>query len=121
MTNEAKPLLDALCAACRRDGDESSREIESQVREARAAVDAHIAGEIERLKKMNADNYASAVRNATLAEAYRAGYERYEYIRTLNVPQFAELFTRNLHGEGRFDDLVDAARFRAALAPQEQR
>ena len=32
---------------------------------------------------------------------------RYEIVRKLNVPQFAELYRRNIAGEGRFDDLVD--------------
>ncbi len=34
---------------------------------------------------------------------------RYHYVRTLNPRQFAELCTRNIAGEGAFDDLVDAA------------
>jgi hypothetical protein len=45
-----------------------------------------------------------------LEEAYewRKGHDRYEYVRTLNPRQFQELRERNIRGEGRFDDLVDA-------------
>jgi hypothetical protein len=32
----------------------------------------------------------------------------YEILRRLNVPQFKELYMRNIKGEGRFDDLVAA-------------
>lgn len=40
--------------------------------------------------------------------AYEAarGFLRYEKVRTLNLPQMAELTARNLHGE-RFDDMID--------------
>ncbi len=34
---------------------------------------------------------------------------RYEYVRRLNVQEFAELYGRHLRGEGAFVDLVDAA------------
>lgn len=37
---------------------------------------------------------------------FKTGYDRYEAVRKLNVPQFAELFKRSLAGE-RFDDMVD--------------
>jgi DNA repair exonuclease SbcCD ATPase subunit len=43
------------------------------------------------------------------AESNRRAHARYEHVRRLNVRQFADLFERNLHGEGAFDDLVDAA------------
>lgn len=33
--------------------------------------------------------------------------ERYEAVRLLNPRQFAELYARNLAGEGAFDELVD--------------
>lgn len=33
--------------------------------------------------------------------------ERYEIVRNLNPRQFAELYARNLAGEGAFDALVD--------------
>lgn len=32
---------------------------------------------------------------------------RYEKVRKLNPQQFAELWQRNINGEGSFDDLVD--------------
>lgn len=35
---------------------------------------------------------------------------RYRFLRTLNMPQFAELFKLNAAGHARFDDLVDTAR-----------
>lgn len=34
-------------------------------------------------------------------------HARYEYVRRLNTRQFAELYQRNIRGEGAFDDLVD--------------
>lgn len=37
----------------------------------------------------------------------RIGEARYEKLRKLNAQQFAELYQRNIKGEGRFDDLVD--------------
>jgi hypothetical protein len=36
-------------------------------------------------------------------------HARYEYVRKLSPRQFTELWTRNINGEGAFDDLVDAA------------
>lgn len=46
---------------------------------------------------------------------------RYEYLRTLNVHQFAELFKKNIGGAGAFDDLVDEAiELRAATNKQNQ-
>lgn len=33
----------------------------------------------------------------------------YEFVRTLNASQFADIFRRNIAGEGQFDDLVKAA------------
>lgn len=42
-------------------------------------------------------------------ERLRVGHARYEFVRTLNVPGFKALSDRNLRGEGRFDDLIDAA------------
>jgi hypothetical protein len=44
----------------------------------------------------------------SLDEVVKAA-ERYEFMRTLNVPEFKDLFNRNISGEGRFDDLVDEA------------
>jgi hypothetical protein len=46
---------------------------------------------------------------AGMLEEARAAQRRYEFIRKMNVPQFADLYRRNISGEGRFDDLVDAA------------
>lgn len=40
-------------------------------------------------------------------QAFADAARRYEIVRKLNVPQFAELYRRNIAGEGRFDDLVD--------------
>ena len=40
-------------------------------------------------------------------EHHRLGYSRYEKLRKLSPRQFADLYQRNLNGEGRFDDLVD--------------
>jgi len=45
----------------------------------------------------------------TECDALRKDAERYRYVRTLNVVQFAALFTANLKGSGPFDELVDAA------------
>lgn len=35
---------------------------------------------------------------------------RYAYVRTLHPCEFAVLVSRNIAGEGKFDDLIDAAR-----------
>lgn len=35
------------------------------------------------------------------------GYERYAKVRTLNVFEFAELYSNNIKGVGAFDDLLD--------------
>ena len=43
---------------------------------------------------------------AALDEVVKAA-ERYEFVRTLNVPEFASLSRENIRGKGRFDDLVD--------------
>jgi len=43
-----------------------------------------------------------------LAEA-KKGAERYEIIRKLHPHEFANLWRKNIGGEGLFDDLVDAA------------
>ena len=43
-----------------------------------------------------------------LAEA-RKYQARYEYMRTLNVPQFHKIFMLNLSSDIRFDDCIDAA------------
>lgn len=43
-----------------------------------------------------------------LAEA-KKGADRYEYIRKLNPHKFANLWRKNINGEGLFNDLVDAA------------
>ena len=40
-------------------------------------------------------------------EHHRLGYSRYEKLRKLSPRQFADLYQRNLNGEGHFDDLVD--------------
>jgi hypothetical protein len=40
-------------------------------------------------------------------DKYKAGHNRYEKVRTLNVPQFQALFLENLKGEKTFDQLVD--------------
>ena len=37
----------------------------------------------------------------------RVGHDRYEKLRRLNARQFAELYQRNIKGEGTFDELVD--------------
>ena len=36
------------------------------------------------------------------------GYRRYEKLRTFNVPEFQEIYRRNIKENYRFDDLVDA-------------
>lgn len=46
----------------------------------------------------------SPISSADLAR----GYLRYEFIRKLNPMCFAELYQRNINGEGAFDDLIDA-------------
>jgi hypothetical protein len=44
------------------------------------------------------------------------GEARYEYLRTLNPRQYAELYARSLTGkEGTFDDLVDIERTKQAV------
>lgn len=42
-------------------------------------------------------------------ESLRKGFERYEYVRTLAPIHFIALWEKSIRGEGRFDDLVDAA------------
>jgi len=37
----------------------------------------------------------------------KLSHQRYEKLRRLNVPQFAEIFRRNIEGEKTFDELVD--------------
>jgi hypothetical protein len=38
---------------------------------------------------------------------FELSHQRYEKLRRLNVPQFAEIFRRNIEGEKSFDELVD--------------
>jgi hypothetical protein len=45
---------------------------------------------------------------ATEIERLKIGHDRYEKVRRLNVHQFADLYTRNINGDARFDDLVDS-------------
>jgi hypothetical protein len=55
--------------------------------------------------------YATSREEALRAEVerYRKGHERYEYLRTLAPVYYSDLWSRNINGEGSFDDLVDAA------------
>lgn len=50
------------------------------------------------------------MRIAPTPEEIAIGYDRYEYIRTLNVTQFKELYEANIRGDGAFDELVDRGR-----------
>lgn len=52
-------------------------------------------------------------RRAEEVEALRADAERYQGLRKFNPRQFADLWQRNIAGEGRFDALVDDAIDRA--------
>jgi hypothetical protein len=56
---------------------------------------------------MNSNGHKLRTRTA---EELELAHERHEYLRTLNPLQFAALHERNIRGEGRFDDLVDADR-----------
>lgn len=47
---------------------------------------------------------------AELEELVKAS-ERFEKVRKLNPRQFSELYRKNIAGEARFDDLVDAFQF----------
>jgi hypothetical protein len=49
-------------------------------------------------------------------EELELAHARYEYLRTLNPQQFKSLYERNIKGEGRFDDLVDADRQQKKVA-----
>lgn len=51
----------------------------------------------------------AAIRACIVNETLRQDAKRYQYIRKLNVPQFALLFRMNIEGGGHFDDLIDAA------------
>ena len=55
---------------------------------------------------MNSDDELYEMARAALQAADAT---RYRFVRTLSVPQFADLFNRNLQGEGPFDTLVDRA------------
>lgn len=52
--------------------------------------------------------YRASEVDARIAELEKA-HARYEYVRTLNVPQFRALLIDNLHFNVPFDDLVDNA------------
>ena len=59
-------------------------------------------------------NAEREVLTLTMAQLYehhiadlRQAAVRYEKLRKLNPNQFGQLFDRNLHGEGTFDELVD--------------
>lgn len=49
-------------------------------------------------------NKYSAERITQLEQVER----RYEYMRKLNVPQFAKIYMQNIAGEMRFDELIDS-------------
>jgi hypothetical protein len=40
-------------------------------------------------------------------DVYKKGYDRYECLRTFNVPEFTQLFQTNLKGTTPFDSLID--------------
>ena len=40
-------------------------------------------------------------------EAMKLAAARYEFVRKLNLQQFADIYKRSIAGVGRFDDLVD--------------
>lgn len=63
---------------------------------------------IERGTQLIDANALISALTAQLAEARRDA-ERYRYVRTLNVPQFKEMFVNNLQTYQPFDSLVDAA------------
>lgn len=55
------------------------------------------------------DNTERAEKAEAEAAALQKKASRYEYLRTLNVPQFQALFVKSLETDTPFDDLVDAA------------
>jgi hypothetical protein len=64
---------------------------------------------------MNATGSTSTSPSHTTEELELA-HARYAYLRTLNPRQFKSLYERNIKGEGRFDDLVDADRQQKKVA-----
>lgn len=42
-------------------------------------------------------------------EEVKLNAERYEFVRRLNLQQFADIYKQSVAGVGRFDDLVDQA------------
>lgn len=68
-------------------------------------------------------NYAGSIHTCTppidsvqASEPENDAARRYEIVRKLSVPEFAELYRRNIAGEGRFDDLVDQLGKQASYA-----
>jgi hypothetical protein len=68
-------------------------------------IDAHIKN-LKTAARVNEEAWRRAQRHA---DDSAAGAARYEYVRTLSVPQFKALYTANIAGKGSFDELVDAA------------
>lgn len=52
--------------------------------------------------------FAALLRKENI-EKWRAGFERYEFLRTLTPQEYAKLWRRALASEGTFDEIVDEA------------
>ena len=60
------------------------------------------------MNKMSNQRFAALLRKENI-EKWRAGFERYEFLRTLTPREYAKLWRRALASEGTFDEIVDEA------------
>lgn len=61
------------------------------------------------MNKMSNQRFAALLRKENI-EKWRAGFERYEFLRTLTPREYAKVWRRALASEGTFDEVVDRAR-----------
>lgn len=61
------------------------------------------------MKKMSNQRFAALLRKENI-EKWRAGFERYEFLRTLSPREYAKVWRRALASEGTFDEIVDEER-----------
>ena len=59
-------------------------------------------------KEMSNQRFAALLRKENI-EKWRAGFERYEFLRTLSPREYAKVWRRALASEGTFDEIVDEA------------
>mgnify|MGYP001158973165 CR=1 FL=1 len=60
-------------------------------------------------KEMSNQQCAALLRKENI-EKWRAGFERYEFLRTLTPREYAKVWRRALASEGTFDEIVDEER-----------